>query len=118
MTEEAPENFTGAVRAFAPSHVLVLDAASAGFPPGTVFPVDPSAVPDEDVSTHRTPLSTLADYLERTVGCRVLVLGIEPKAFSPGRAAERAGAAGRGGGRVVPGRPGRAPPQIFIGIRT
>jgi len=84
VTEEAPENFTGAVRAFAPSHVLVLDAASVGYPPGTVFPVAPLAVPDEDVSTHRTPLSTLAEYFERTVGCRVLVLGIEPKAFNPG----------------------------------
>ncbi len=84
VTEEAPENFSGAVRTFAPSHVLILDAASAGFPPGAVFAVDPAAVPDEDVSTHRTPLSTLAGYLERTAGCRVLILGIEPKAFGTG----------------------------------
>jgi hydrogenase 3 maturation protease len=81
VAHEAPENFTGAVRDFGPSHVLVIDAAAGGYPPGTIFPVDPAVIPDEDVSTHRAPLSTLAAYLERTVGCRVVILGIEPGAF-------------------------------------
>jgi hydrogenase 3 maturation protease len=78
---EAPENFTGAVRDFGPSHVLVIDAAAGGYAPGTVFAVEPAAIPDEDVSTHRTPISTLAAYLEKTLCCRVVVLGIEPGAF-------------------------------------
>jgi hydrogenase 3 maturation protease len=84
IAHEAPENFTGAVRDFRPSHVLVIDAAAAGFHPGSVFLVDPEAIPDEDISTHRTPLSTLAAYLERTVGCRVVILGIEPEDFTSG----------------------------------
>ncbi|HYA48101.1 MAG TPA: hydrogenase 3 maturation endopeptidase HyCI [Burkholderiales bacterium] len=84
VTHEVPENFTGAVREFGPSHVLVIDAVAAGSPPGTVFIVDPAAVPEEDLSTHRTPLSTLAGYLERTVGCRAVILGIEPAAFAAG----------------------------------
>jgi hydrogenase maturation protease len=84
VAHEAPENFTGAVRDFGPSHVLVIDAAAGGYPPGTVFRVEPAAIPDEDVSTHRTPLSTLAAYLEKTVGCRVVVLGVEPGVFEPG----------------------------------
>lgn len=78
---DAPENFTGAVRDFGPSHVLVIDAAAAGFRPGTVFLPDSAQIPDEEISTHRTPLSTLAAYLEKTVGCRVVVLGIEPQVF-------------------------------------
>ena len=57
---EAPENFTGAVRAFGPSHVLVVDAAAAGFKPGTVFQIAAAAIPDDGISTHRTPLSRLA----------------------------------------------------------
>lgn len=81
IAHEAPENFTGAVRDFGPSHVLVIDAAAGGYAPGTVFALDPAAILDEDISTHRTPLSTLAAYLERTTGCRVVVLGIEPGAF-------------------------------------
>jgi hydrogenase 3 maturation protease len=83
VTHDVPENFTGVVRAFRPSHVLVLDAAAAGFEPGAVFLVDPSGVPVEEVSTHRTPLATLVRYLEGTVGCRVIVLGFEPQDFSP-----------------------------------
>lgn len=81
---EAPENFTGAVRAFGPSHVLVVDAAAAGFKPGAVFQVDAAAIPNDGVSTHRTPLSTLAAYLEKTAACRVVILGMEPESFVPG----------------------------------
>ena len=81
---EAPENFTGAIRAFGPSHVLVVDAAAAGFKPGAVFQVDAAAIPDDGVSTHRTPLSTLAAYLEKTAACRVVILGMEPESFVPG----------------------------------
>jgi hydrogenase 3 maturation protease len=81
VAHESPENFTGAVRDFGPSHVLIIDVAAGGFPPGTVFLIDPAGIADEDVSTHRTPLSTLASYLEKTVGCRVVILGIEPGSF-------------------------------------
>lgn len=84
VTHEVPENFTGAIREFEPTHVLIIDAAAAGFRPGGIFIVDPAAVPNEDVSTHRTPLSTLTGYLERTVGCRVVALGIEPADFAAG----------------------------------
>lgn len=84
VAHEAPENFTGAVRDFGASHVLILDAAAGGFRPGTVFLVDPAAVPDEDVSTHRTPLSALVLYLEKTGGCRVVVLGMEPESLVAG----------------------------------
>jgi hydrogenase 3 maturation protease len=84
VTYEAPENFTGAVRAFKPSHVLVIDTAAAGFSPGTVFLVDPATISHDEISTHRTPLSTLAAFLEETVGCRVVILGMEPEDFAPG----------------------------------
>jgi hydrogenase 3 maturation protease len=84
VTHEAPENFTGAVRDFEPTHVLIIDAAAAGLRPGDIFIVDRGLVPDEDVSTHRIPLSTLVGYLERTAGSRVVVLGIEPTSFAAG----------------------------------
>jgi len=89
VTHEAPENFTGAVRDYGPSHVLVIDAAAGGFPSGAVFVVDPAAIAHDDVSTHRTPLSALAAYLERTANCRVVILGIEPRAFADGAALSR-----------------------------
>jgi hydrogenase maturation protease len=84
VTEEAPENFTGRVRACGADVVLVLDAAAGGFPPGTIHLVDLRQIAREDVSTHRTPLSTLAEFLDRTAGCRVVILGIEPQSFAAG----------------------------------
>jgi hydrogenase 3 maturation protease len=84
LAYDAPENFTGDIRKFQATHVLITDVAAAGFPPGTVFLFDPADIRDDDASTHRAPLSLLARYLEKTAGCSVLVLGIEPKSFEPG----------------------------------
>lgn len=78
---EVPENCTGAVRAFDPDLVLIVDSAGAGRRPGSVFLVDPAAIADDDVSTHRLPLTRIARYLEETIPCRVILLGIEPSAF-------------------------------------
>jgi hydrogenase 3 maturation protease len=81
---DTPENFTGDVRKFRATHVLILDAAAGGFPPGTVSLIDPGQIREDDASTHRAPLSLLHAYLERTIGCRAIVLGIEPESFDPG----------------------------------
>lgn len=83
--EEAPENFTGAVRAFAPDLVLVLDAAPGEEPPGTISLIDPRRIADDDLSTHRIPLGRLVSYIEKTIGSRVRILGIEPASLEPGR---------------------------------
>jgi hydrogenase 3 maturation protease len=83
---DVPENFTGVIRAFKPDLVVVVDSARAGRPPGSVFPVDPADVAEEDVSTHRVPLSRLARYVRETMGSRVMILGIEPSSLEEGAA--------------------------------
>ena len=97
--EEAPENFTGVIRAFSPDLAVIVDAAAAGRPPGAVFLIDPAEVADEDVSTHRVPLTRLARYIRETMGCRVLILGIEPSSFEEGE--EVSPAVGRAVRKVV-----------------
>ncbi len=92
---QAPENYTGVVRAFGPDLVVLVDSAGAGRRPGSVFLVDPAAIADDDVSTHRLPLARLARYLEETIGCRVLVLGIEPASFDASRVSPAVGRAVR-----------------------
>ncbi len=81
---DVPENITGVVRVFKPDLAVIVDSARAGRPPGRVFLIDPAEVAEEDISTHRIPLSRLARYIRETMGCRVLVLGIEPSSLEEG----------------------------------
>lgn len=82
---EVPENATGVIRRFQPTHVLIVDAAAAGRAPGSIFFISKRKIPEEDLTTHRIPLSQLMRYLEESVGCRVILLGIEPGDTSPGK---------------------------------
>jgi hydrogenase 3 maturation protease len=82
---EAPESVTGFIREFRPTHVLIVDAAAAGHRPGTIFVIDRKKITQEDVSTHRLPLSLLARYLEESLVCRVILVGIEPRVIAWGR---------------------------------
>ena len=83
---EAPENLTGEIRRFAPGLVLMIDAVIGPFPAGAVFPVAAGDIPDDGVSTHKISLRMLVAYLETTVGCRVLFLGIQAGRIEMGQA--------------------------------
>jgi hydrogenase 3 maturation protease len=82
---EAPENFTGMARDFAPSHVLLLDAVDHGLTPGTVFLADESSIVVGDMTSHRLPLKLLMRFLAQSLPCRVLLVGVQPKSLLPGR---------------------------------
>jgi len=94
----APENCVGALRAFGPDLVVVIDAARMGQPPGTLLRIGPSDPRVAGASTHTLPLPTFCAYVEATLGCDVTLLGIEPADTSFGegltpaveRAVERA----------------------------
>jgi hydrogenase 3 maturation protease len=76
---ETPENCTGDIRRFKPTCILIIDAVIAGYKSGTIFIVDPKKIANTDVSTHRMPLSMLCRFLEESIGCRILIIGIEPE---------------------------------------
>jgi len=78
LGHDTPENTTGEIRKFHPDLVLILDAARGGYKPGTVFIVEKSEIEDDSVSTHTISLALLVAYLEETIGCKVMVLGIQP----------------------------------------
>jgi hydrogenase 3 maturation protease len=82
---EVPESATGLIRKFRPTHVLIIDAAAGGHAPGTIFFMNKKKILDDDLTTHRIPLSHLVRYLEKSVGCRVILLGIEPGMIATGR---------------------------------
>jgi hydrogenase 3 maturation protease len=74
-----PENFTGEVKRFKPSHVLLIDAASFDAKPGGVRMVPPEEIGGVAVSTHALPLSMFAEVVQKTVKAKVLLLGVQPK---------------------------------------
>ena len=74
-----PENYTGIVKKFRPSHILVIDAAQLGMKPGNFVLVDIEKVQGLTISTHNLPLRVLADYLKKDTGAKIALLGIQPK---------------------------------------
>lgn len=76
---ETPENFTGEIRKFMPDLTIIIDACISGKKPGEIFIVNLEKIADEDISTHRLPLSMFVKFLEETVPTKVIVIGIEPK---------------------------------------
>jgi hydrogenase maturation protease len=110
----APENLTGKIRALRPGLVVVLDAALGGRAPGSIFRVEPGKIADDGVTTHQISLRLLVRYIEESIDCPVLVLGIEPKSMGEG---EKLSAAAEKGISSAVGflvenlvRPGRRPP--------
>jgi hydrogenase maturation protease len=77
----SPENLTGKIRAFRPGLVLILDAALGGRNPGALFLVAPEKIADDGVTTHQISLHQLVSYIEESIGCPVIVLGIQPKSL-------------------------------------
>jgi hydrogenase maturation protease len=84
---ETPESLTGEIRAFGPRLVIMIDAALGTHAPGAVFIVEREDIPDEGVSTHKISLRILVAYLEKTVGCTVVFLGIQASDLELGKPA-------------------------------
>ena len=77
--ETAPENFTGEIRRFAPTHLVLIDAAEMGLEPGTVKIIKKEDMKGVTFSTHVLPLSVMVDYLANSFKFETIVIGIEPK---------------------------------------
>lgn len=92
----APENFTGSVRRFSPSHVLMVDAADMNLKPGSIRKIEPDEITGAGFCTHTLPLHVLADYFSKE-GFQVVVAGIQPKRvfWGSGISPEVAGAVAR-----------------------
>jgi len=75
----APENVTGRLRRFRPQVVVMVDSAEMGRSAGSVMLVEVEALDGLSASTHTLPPSVLAEFLQRELGCRVVLLGIQPE---------------------------------------
>ena len=75
----APENFSGKIERFRPTHLLAVDAADTGLIPGEISDIDPDTVGGPGFCSHLLPLKVMLDYLTDQTGCSVSLIGIQPK---------------------------------------
>jgi len=80
----APENLTGEIKKFCPTHIIIIDAADGQKEAGAVTLIDPDKTGGIPFCTHQLPLKIIADYLVKSLRCKVIVIGIQPKAFDFG----------------------------------
>lgn len=75
----APENHTIEIREINPTHVIIVDAVEFNQEAGNFIIVNKEQIDTFNFSTHTMPVSFLINYLEDSVGCEILTLGIQPK---------------------------------------
>ena len=80
----APENLTGEIRSFKPTHLIIVDSADLKKKPGSAVLIEPEDAQGVSFCTHRLPDKILADYLIATVKCEVMIIGIQPKTLKFG----------------------------------
>jgi len=81
----APENFTGEIKKFKPTHLIIVDAADLGKRPGASAMFSPCEVTGISFSTHRLPCKIMADYLRQSLACEIIMIGIQPKSLVFGK---------------------------------
>lgn len=83
-TETVPESFTGVLRDFKPTHVLMIDAAHFDGSTGEARIISTQMICEMCVSTHNLPLTILVNYIKWTLGSKVAIIGIQPKSIAFG----------------------------------
>lgn len=74
----APENLTGEIKEFKPSHIIIVDSAESGLEPGTIQFIDHNTVKGISFSTHKLPLKMMIDYFCNFFPCKIFIIGIQP----------------------------------------
>jgi len=85
LGETAPENFTGVIKKFKPTHLVIIDSADMGKKAGDVLLIEPKNVVGISFSTHSLPLNIMADYISKDINCEVVIIGIQPKTIEFGK---------------------------------
>jgi hydrogenase 3 maturation protease len=76
-TETVPESFTGEIREFQPSHILLMDAANFGGEPGEARIIPQHLIKGQTVSTHNMPLNIFTEFIRKSITPNVILLGIQ-----------------------------------------
>ncbi len=80
----APENLTGEIKKFQPSHLIIIDSVYSNAPPGQIVVMDVPEIETVSFFTHKLPIKLMIDYLLQFCKCSVVVIGIQPKDITVG----------------------------------
>jgi hydrogenase 3 maturation protease len=75
----APENITGEIKRFKPTHIVIVDSADLGKCAGEAALIDLNAETGVSFSTHRLATKIIANYLSKSLNCEIMIIGIQPK---------------------------------------
>ena len=74
-----PENLTGEIRNYNPTHVIIIDSADLGEKLGSITLLSPEQENCASCSTHRLPLKLLTNYLHNSLRCESTIIAIQPE---------------------------------------
>ncbi len=78
LGETAPENLTGQIKKFKPTHLIVIDAVDFNLETGALRVVNICTEERVSFSTHRVPIGILRDYLHKSICCETILIGMQP----------------------------------------
>ena len=77
--ETAPENLTGEIKKFQPTHLIIIDAAELNKKPGHIEIMEPETIGGTSFCTHSLPLAVIIGYLLGSFKFQAIIIGIQPK---------------------------------------
>lgn len=82
----APENLTGDIKRFKPSHILLIDSVDFKEKPGSIVVLSPRDIGDAvSFSTHKMPAKVLIQYFLNSIKCDPILIGIQPASILFGK---------------------------------
>jgi hydrogenase 3 maturation protease len=75
----APENLTGEIIKYKPTHIIIVDSTDMGQKAGSIMLIDPEKVGGVSFSSHMLPVKMMVDYLLESLKCEIIIIGIQPK---------------------------------------
>jgi hydrogenase 3 maturation protease len=82
--ETAPENLTGEIKKFQPTHLIIIDAAELNKEPGHIEIMEPGTIGGTSFCTHSLPLKIIIGYLLESFKFEAIIIGIQPKTLTFG----------------------------------
>ncbi len=80
----APENLTGEIIKYRPTHIIIVDSVDMDQKPGSILLADPQEVDGISFYSHMLPIKMTIDYLLESIKCEIIIIGIQPKSLEFG----------------------------------